>query len=117
MKIIEYNTIFKIYVGENMYDNDKLFKTMSDKSIFFHLKDFSSSHVYLQKDNKININDLDFETIDNCCKLVKKHSCRNKNDSAMVMYCEKLNLKKGKEIGEVEILNNKKVYYYIVEKN
>jgi len=33
----------------------------------------------------------------------------------MIMYCEKSNIKQSKNIGEVEILNDKKVYYYVVE--
>lgn len=113
MKIINKSPNIKIYVGENMYDNNKLYNIVSNKSIFFHLKDFSSSHVYLESENKIN--DIDFEIIDECCKLVKKHSSRNKNKSAMVMYCEKNNINPTNNIGEIEIINNKKVFYYIVE--
>lgn len=112
MKIIQ-SEKYKLYLGENMYDNNKLYSIVPNTCIFFHLKDFSSCHLYLEID--ININYIDFETIDHCCSLVKKHSCRNKNKSAMVMYCEKKNIKTTKNIGEVEIINDKKVFYYIVE--
>jgi len=116
MKLIETDH-YKIYIGENMYDNNKLFDIMDNQTIFFHLKDFSSSHVYLCSNEKIYIKNLDFEIIDKCCKLVKKHSSRNKNNTAMVMYCEKKNLKKGNQIGEVEIIKEKNVFYYIAEKD
>ena len=113
MKIINISENTKIYIGENMYDNHKLYNITQNDSIFFHLKDFSSCHLYLQSDCKIN--QIEFELLDQCCKLVKKHSCRNKHKSAMVMYCDKTNIKQSKNIGEVEILNDKKVFYYIVE--
>jgi len=113
MKTITILENIKIYIGENMYDNHKLYNIVPNNTVFFHLKDFSSSHLYLQCDQKIN--EIDFELLDKCCNLVKKHSCRNKNKSAMIMYCEKSNIKQSKNIGEVEILNDKKVYYYVVE--
>ena len=45
MKIIENNNI-TYYVGKNSSENDELYKSMPNDSIWFHLDQSPSSHVY-----------------------------------------------------------------------
>ena len=69
-----YNNI--IYVGENKYDNDYMYKKIPENSIFFHLNDLSSAHVYITFSDKIE--NIDIKLVEQCCFLTKKHSKANK---------------------------------------
>lgn len=114
MKTFISSTQSEIFIGENMSDNDKMFRLFDKKYIFFHLNDFSSAHAYIVHDN---INSIPHELIEEVGKLIKHYSKVKNRERAMIFYTLKSNLKKTDKVGEVEIINPKLIYYYIVEKD
>lgn len=91
-----------IIIGKNKEDNWKIFDEASNNDLWFHLDKFPSCYVILKEDfTKDNI----YKAAE-LCKLNTKY--RNLRD-LLIIYTPKSNLRKGKEIGEVIIKNNKKV--------
>jgi predicted ribosome quality control (RQC) complex YloA/Tae2 family protein len=91
-----------IIIGKNKEDNWKIFDEASQTDLWFHLDKFPSCYVILKGETtKENIN-LAAQT----CKNNTKY--RNLKNIGII-YTQKSNLKKGTEIGEVIIKNNKKV--------
>lgn len=101
MKEIDFETA-TFYVGQNCSENDKLFKTMSGDSYWFHLDTQSSSHVYCVKKDQ-SINKLTKEEIKKGADLVKIWS--KKTDK--VIYIKKGKLKRIGP-GLVQLLDNPK---------
>jgi predicted ribosome quality control (RQC) complex YloA/Tae2 family protein len=48
----------KYYIGENSRENDEIYKIVPNNSIWFHLDQGPSSHVYLVFDKKISRTEL-----------------------------------------------------------
>jgi len=98
MKEIEFETVI-FYVGQNCSENDKLFKSMSGDSTWFHLDQQSSSHVYcVSKEKK-----LTKEEIKKGAELVRTYSKK----SGKVIYLKKSKLKRVGP-GLVELLDEPK---------
>lgn len=100
MKIIELGPI-TFYVGQNISENDELFKTMPSDSTWFHLESQTSSHVYCIKQE--NTQKLTKEEIKKGAELVKVWS--KKTDK--VIYIKKNKLKRIGP-GLVELLEDPK---------
>ena len=85
-EIIFENVVF--HIGQNCSENDNLFKTMPDNSIWFHLDSQTSSHVYCISNNKLTKKDMK-EVIKKGAELVRLWSKK----TGKVIYIKKNKLK------------------------
>ena len=103
MKEIEFGSVI-FYVGQNCLENDKLFMSMSENSLWFHLDSQSSSHVYcVVKENKKLSKEEMRTIIKKGGELVRIWSKK----TGKVMYIKKCKLKRVGP-GIVEILEDPK---------
>ena len=89
--------------GKNAKDNHKLIKNADLNDWWIHLKDDSSAHVIVEKD-EITQQDLKYA----CTKIFKK----NKLNPTKFIYTQIKNLKIGKKVGEVFFKKDEKVKYF-----
>lgn len=101
---MEDNTII---IGKNKEDNWKIFSEASNTDMWFHLDKFPSCYVVLKGEHSK-------ERIQLAAELCKNNTKYRNLKNVAVIYTEISNLKKGTEIGEVIIKNNKKVKKIII---
>lgn len=96
---------FKIYVGRNNKENDKLTFSFANKNdIWFHTKDVHGSHVILRVDKPVTD-----DILVKCAQLAAKHSKAFASSNVPVDYCKVQYVKKpnGAKPGMVIFTNNK----------
>ncbi len=110
--------MIKIKYGKNAKENWTLIENASPDDLWFHIDDYPSTHVILEyhESDKINIEDY----IDECIKLCVEKTPKIKSyvpkiNKVKVIYTKVENIKKGKSVGEVIILNHHLVKYKIVK--
>lgn len=89
--------------GKNAKDNHELIKNADQNDWWIHLRDDSSAHVIVEKDD-LSEDDLKFA----CAKIYKK----NKLNPKKFVYTQIKNLKIGKKFGEVFFKKKDKVKYF-----
>lgn len=102
-------TGFKILVGRNNYQNDKLtLKTAKNYDMWFHTKNIPGSHTVIVSDGK----EIDEETIILAGSISAYHSKAKESDNVPVDYTIIKNVSKpsGAKPGMVIYKNNKTVY-------
>jgi predicted ribosome quality control (RQC) complex YloA/Tae2 family protein len=103
---------YKILVGQNAKDNWKILDDSAPEDLWFHLADYTSCHVVIQKivleveDTEENIN-YNPEIIIVGANYCKEHSKYKNNKNIKVIYTKVKNIKKGKEQGSVYTKNEK----------
>lgn len=98
-----------IKIGKNKEDNWKIFDESSETDTLFHLDNFPSCYVIINK----SINDLSMEEITKCANI-----CRDKSKyhfTLKVFYTSISNLQKGDEIGSIIIKSNRKKFTLRIE--
>ncbi len=114
-----YTKMVKIKYGKNAKENWNLIDESSSDDLWFHIDDYPSTHVILEYDE--NIKEVELEKYINECvelcieKTPKIKSYKPKIKSVKVIYSKVENIKKGKSVGEVIILNHKLVKSKIVK--
>ena len=94
---------YTYYVGKNARENWNLLEAAEPFDIWFHLDKESSPYVILEiRDNNI----VSKEVLLEGAKLCKKYSKLKNKTTCDVIYCSIENLKKGKVLGEVEIIGS-----------
>jgi predicted ribosome quality control (RQC) complex YloA/Tae2 family protein len=96
-----------IIIGKNKEDNWKIFSEADPMDLWFHLDKFPSCYVILK-------GDYSKERIQLAAELCKNNTKYRNLKNVAVIYTEKSNLKKGTNVGEVIIKNNKKVKKIII---
>lgn len=91
-------------IGQNAKDNWELLKCSKNTNYFFHLSSFPSCFVVLECDDTPYI-----ETIYGCAKMCKSKTKYKNVPDIYVDYCMCDNVRKGKEIGEIVYISNKRV--------
>ena len=81
-----FNVNYKIEIGRNQMENDKLLKTSRQNSIWFHLKDQPSPHGIL---TCLNNSKLDRDGIKRTAELVKAYSKAKDLNKISVEYIER----------------------------
>ena len=104
--------IFEIIVGRNSKENWDLIDKSEKEDLWFHIDSKPSCHVFISKPFKCEIFPKDvIIRAGNLCKIYSK----SKNDSKVkIIYTTIDNIKKGKDIGSVYILNLKKLEIIII---
>lgn len=85
MKIVSFESV-TFHIGQNCSENDNLFMSMPENSVWFHLDTSTSSHVYAVTTNK----KLNKQEIKKGAELVKLYSKK----SGKVIYIQKNKLKR-----------------------
>ena len=108
MKTISFHN-YKILIGENSKENWLIIDKSDSFDLWFHIDDSSSCHVIAQEDlrslEKIDVNML----INECAKLCRENTPKLRGKKVIVIYTTVSNIRKCKEIGSVEILEEKDV--------
>lgn len=112
----------KIKYGKNAKENWNLIDESSSDDLWFHIDDYPSTHVILEYDvdaNEVGEDKLD-EYIEKAVELCVEKTPKIKSyvpkiKSVKVIYTKVGNIKKGKSVGEVIILNHKLVKLKIVK--
>ena len=99
---VNINDTVSIIIGENERDNWNILKDSEPDDIWFHLDDESSPYVIIRNDF---IQPFSDSTIVLAAETCKKRSKLRDKERVRVIYCNVSNLKKGKEIGSVNILD------------
>lgn len=108
----------KIKYGKNAKENWNLIDESSSDDLWFHIDDYPSTHVLLEYSMEDKLEEYIDKAIQLCVeKTPKIKSYIPKMKSVKVIYTKVENIKKGKSVGEVIILNNKLVKSKIVKIN
>ena len=113
-----YTQKVKIKYGKNAKENWNLIDESSDDDLWFHIDDYPSTHVILEYNE--NIKEVELEKyINECVELCVEKTPKIKNNKNItkvkVIYSKVENIKKGKSVGEVIILNHHLVKSKIVK--
>ena len=95
---------FMLYMGRDKVENEDLIAYGLPEDIWFHVDALSSAHVYVRLPEGLTIEDIDDETLEDCCQLVKANSIQgNKENDVDIVYTPWGNLKKtpSMEVGQV----------------
>jgi predicted ribosome quality control (RQC) complex YloA/Tae2 family protein len=115
-----YTQKVKIKYGKNAKENWNLIDESSSDDLWFHIDDYPSTHVLLEYnlDEEDRIEEYIEKAVQLCVeKTPKIKSYIPKIKSVKVIYTKVENIKKGKSVGEVIILNHKLVKYKVVKIN
>jgi len=107
--------MYTIQYGKNKNENWKLYNEADEYDYWFHINDYPSTHVYVQC-----INDITEDLITKACLLCIEKTPKVKNLSnkkIKIIYTIKSNLKKGRCIGEIEIIDESLCNYRIIQIN
>lgn len=107
--IISENRTFKIIVGKNEKENWKIIDDADGDDMWIHVSDSPSCHVIIREElTSGSTSDYPEDVILHAANECKANSkCKNKS-KVKIVYCLIKNIKKGKAIGQVEILENPK---------
>lgn len=105
---INYVINYAINIGKNAKHNWQLIDNSQPDDIWFHVDSYPSSHVII---NLQNINSCDFirankNIIQECALICKSKSKAKDEKKVKIIYTTISNIKKGKDVGSVHILNN-----------
>jgi len=95
---------FLLYMGRDKVENEDLIAFGLPEDIWFHVDAMSSAHVYCRLTEGLTIDDIDDDTLEECCQLVKANSIQgNKLNNVDIAYTPWSNLKKtpSMEVGQV----------------
>lgn len=65
-------------MGKDKYENEELLKYGFPEDLWFHVKDFSSAHVYLRLQEGETYEKFSETAKNECCQLVKENSIEGK---------------------------------------
>jgi len=88
MKLMTFDVLYTIQIGQNQEENDKLVKSMEPKHTWFHLSDFSSPHLVINVDYE----DLTKEKIYRIACILKKNTKYRKENYVSIDYTHRENL-------------------------
>jgi predicted ribosome quality control (RQC) complex YloA/Tae2 family protein len=99
MKIISFNEIYTIRIGQNQYENHALLESMEPEHTWFHVSEFPSSHLVINT----NYETLSKLMIYKIAVLLKQHTKYKKENNISIDYTLRKNLQLTKTPGLVYI--------------
>lgn len=107
---ISVNINYQINIGKNAKHNWELIDSAKPDDIWFHVDSYPSSHIII---NLIGITSKDFikenkSIIRDCASNCKSKSKAKDEKKVKIIYTQISNIKKGKDIGSVIILDTNK---------
>lgn len=98
---------FKIIVGRNSKENWNLIDFSDKEDLWFHVEDKPSCHAFIVK--PFNCESIPKNIIIRAAQLCKIYSKYKNDKKVKIIYTKINNIKKGKDIGSVTIINLKKL--------
>lgn len=102
---------YNIYIGQNSKENWDLIVKADTFDLWFHLDNESSGHVVVIQDistgHELFYPNQIITLAGNYCKTYCKSKYKSTSKKVNIIYTEIGNIRKGKSIGSVEILNKK----------
>ena len=100
MKIITFNEIYTIKIGQNQEENQKLLESMNENDSWFHLSGFASPHLIINIDFHL----LSKQDIYRIAVILKKHTKYKKEGPVGIDYTLRKDLKLTKTPGMVNLI-------------
>lgn len=97
MKLMIFDIIYTIQIGQNQEENDKLLKASNPEDTWFHLSDYSSPHLIINTDYK----NLSKEQIYRIACILKKNTKYRKENYVSIDYTHRKEIKLTKTPGKV----------------
>ncbi|MES1914482.1 MAG: hypothetical protein MHM6MM_006546 [Cercozoa sp. M6MM] len=90
---------FRVYMGDDKHENEKLIRWGFPEDVWFHVDDLSSAHVYLRMPRGTSIDDLPESVLEEMCQLVKHNSIKgSKMKECSICFTPWSNLRKGADM-------------------
>jgi predicted ribosome quality control (RQC) complex YloA/Tae2 family protein len=106
MKVLSFNDVYTIKIGQNQYENQELLESMNPEHTWFHVSDVSSPHLIIDT----NYETLSKVMIYKIAILLKQNTKYRKENNIDIDYTLRKNLQLTKTPGMVHI---KGKYYTI----
>ena len=106
MKVLIFNEIYTIKIGQNQEENQKLLESMNENDSWFHLSDYASPHLIIN----VDFNLLSKQDIYRIAVILKHHTKYKKEGPLCIDYTLRKNLKLTKTAGMVNLIGK---YYTI----
>lgn len=101
---------FSYKLGKNKEENWKILDEADETDLFFHLSSFPSGYLILKRGKEVPSN-----KILNIASFICKYNTKQKNMKNIKVDCTSCrNVRKTKNIGEVEYKSNRKVYQIMI---
>ncbi len=97
MKLMTFDILYTIQIGQNQEENDKLLKSAGDNHTWFHLSDFSSPHLIIDADYE----KLSKEQIYRIACILKKNTKYKKENYVSIDYIHRKEIRLTKTPGKV----------------
>jgi len=82
MKIITFNEIYTIQIGQNQNENQTLLESMSENDTWFHLSGYSSPHLVID----VDFHNLSKQDIYRIGVILKQHTKYKKENNILIDY-------------------------------
>jgi len=97
MKLMMFDSIYTIQIGQNQNENDSLLKSAEHNHTWFHLSDYPSPHLVINVDYNL----LSKEQIYRIACILKKNTKYRKENYISIDYTLRSNIELTNEIGKV----------------
>ena len=91
---------FTIVIGRNAQENWQILDNASNNDLWVHLNDLASPHIIIKKNPNYKLKPKDIKLAGLLCKQYSKYK---KDNNIEYCYTKVKNVKKGKDVGEVEL--------------
>ena len=91
---------FTIVIGRNAQENWQILDNASKNDLWVHLNDLASPHIIIKKNPNYKLKPKDIKLAGLLCKQYSKYK---KDNNIEYCYTKVKNVKKGKDVGEVEL--------------
>jgi predicted ribosome quality control (RQC) complex YloA/Tae2 family protein len=98
--------MYRILIGKNQKENDRLIDMSSPNDIWFHVSNSPSTHVILKNEDKMSINKIPKQVLKRCACLCKSHSKSSSVRNCEIMYTQIMNVEKTDIPGKVTVNKN-----------
>jgi len=97
MKLMIFDSIYTIQIGQNQYENDSLLKSAEYNHTWFHLSDYPSPHLIINADYNV----LSKEQIYRIACILKKNTKYRKENYISIDYTLRSNIELTEVVGKV----------------
>lgn len=91
---------FTIVIGRNAQENWQILDNANKNDLWVHLNDKASPHIIIKKNPNYKLKPKDIKLAGLLCKQYSKYK---KDNNIEYCYTKVKNVKKGKDVGEVEL--------------
>jgi len=97
MKLVTFDSIYTIQIGQNQRENDALLKSAEHNHTWFHLTDYPSPHLIIN----VDYNELSKEQIYRIACILKKNTKYRKENYVNIDYTLRNNIELTEVLGKV----------------